>query len=290
MVKIELEVINLAKNRNKKDRLPFHIVKDSHNLIRLKLKNTIDGVTKRYGQIPRRIWTSSIVILGILLIIIISLFSNTKVKPPLDEIQSGSGVDVIINDSNQLQTNLPSMPEVKLNSSELEIDKNETIDEQSIGEEPTQTTLSIIPESVNIVGNLNQDLKIIYPLRRPGMVITNYGWYFHPILESWRFHQGVDLRCQKNDLVMAAADGEVIKVFENYYEAVIIILDHGNGWTTTYGQLKEVYYKVGDRVSSGQKLGIIGQSETAIEPHLHFEIRKNGELCNPEEYLQRFKS
>ncbi|AZR73983.1 hypothetical protein BBF96_11630 [Anoxybacter fermentans] len=277
----------MEKKNNKKERLPFHIVKDKQNFIRLKIKKTIEEVSKQYEKLPRQLWSSFVIVVGIFLIVLIAKFAGEpQIKPDLEDGLSDPGrMDVVIDEKGRLTTQVPSLPEVKLDGSGLLLENQSEELKEEFSKEPAETTVKFIERSEVSDRIQTEGLKVIYPLRYKRAVITDYGWYFHPILEVWRFHQGVDLRCKKGDLVMASASGKVITVRESDQEAIIVTIDHGNGWKTVYGQIGEVKVKTGDQVVKGQQLGKIGQSVTAIEPHLHFEIIKDDKTVNPRKYL-----
>ncbi len=283
-----MEVIILAKN--KKEPLPFHIAKDRH-MIRLKLKEKMDGVSKRYGKIPKRFWSSMIIVVGICIITLIALFTGSRSTDLADP--NTDLTNVGFDDLGQIQAQVPATPQFELEMEdlpfELPTNQSQSIEESDEEEltEPTTKMMNTPVEAGNLQVNAEQpsELAIIYPLQRQGPVITDFGWYYHPILEVWRFHRGVDLRCKKGDIVMVASYGKIIQIKETDEEAIMIIVDHGGGWTTTYGQIGDANVRIGDQVAKGQKIGKVGQSSTAIEPHLHFEIRQDGELVNPGEYL-----
>ena len=105
-------------------------------------------------------------------------------------------------------------------------------------------------------------------------------------------HTGVDIAraggATKGMAVVAAADGTVIKVVENYAEKVkkngygaYVIIDHGGGIQTLYGHSSKVEVKVGQKVKAGQEIMKAGTSGNSTGPHLHFEVRKDGVCVNP---------
>lgn len=278
-VKIILEVIILAKKRGEKERLPYHIVKDSQNQLKLKLKE----ITKQYARIPKKILSSGIIVLGILLVILVAvIFQRNQNVPEITK--PPELLDVIVDDDNQLAVNLPPVNKIELKGLEI-LDQKPTSDL----DEPAEMAVKRVDDSANVLASdsmpNDQKLQIIYPLRRKGGVVTEYGWYFHPILEKWSYHQGIDIRCQKGEIVMAAAAGKVTQISESYNEITLITIDHESQWMTIYGQIEKLAVKVGDEVVKGQKLGIIGQSTTALEPHLHFEIRLRGETVDPKKFI-----
>jgi murein DD-endopeptidase MepM/ murein hydrolase activator NlpD len=265
------------RNNNKDERLPFHIAKDSQNLIRLKLKQFSEGVTKRYGRIPKQMWSSLVIVLGIFAIVLIALLAQNAEDPSnsADQEPQTNMKGVSFDENGKLTANLPDMEQLGLNTDNL-----------SIGDEEGDNAASAAkmlanPEAVEGAATF----KPTYPLRRQGAIITAFGWYFHPIFEHWRYHQGIDIRCKKGDLVMAASAGHISDITESDAEGILITIDHGSGWVSIYGQIDESKVKVGDKVSNGQQIGIVGQTNSAVESHLHFEVRNKNEAMNPTKYL-----
>ncbi len=125
--------------------------------------------------------------------------------------------------------------------------------------------------------------QLMYPTIGP--VTSNFGWRTHPILGTERFHSGIDFGADYGSLIYASAQGRVIYAdwYGGYGNAVII--DHGNGMTTLYGHCSELYVKDGDAVVKGQPIAAIGSTGFSTGPHLHFELRANGEPVDPAAYL-----
>jgi murein DD-endopeptidase MepM/ murein hydrolase activator NlpD len=125
--------------------------------------------------------------------------------------------------------------------------------------------------------------QLMYPTIGP--VTSNFGWRTHPILGTERFHSGIDFGADYGSLIYASAQGRVIYAdwYGGYGNAVII--DHGNGMTTLYGHCSEIYVKDGDVVEKGQPISAVGSTGFSTGPHLHFELRANGEPVDPAAYL-----
>jgi murein DD-endopeptidase MepM/ murein hydrolase activator NlpD len=89
--------------------------------------------------------------------------------------------------------------------------------------------------------------------------------------------------------VKAARDGTVLAVYEDDYYGMTVVLEHDGGYTSRYCNLAEiVQVSVGDTVSAGQTIGMIGSTamiESASESHLHFEVSCNGEPVDPASFL-----
>jgi murein DD-endopeptidase MepM/ murein hydrolase activator NlpD len=102
----------------------------------------------------------------------------------------------------------------------------------------------------------------------------------------WDLHRAIDIACRQGDVVVAADAGTVVYAewgWAGYGNLVVI--DHGNGFRSYYGHLYGFYVDVGDQVERGQPLGAIGNTGLSTGPHLHFEIREDGVLRNPIDYL-----
>ena len=125
--------------------------------------------------------------------------------------------------------------------------------------------------------------QLMYPTI--GEVTSNFGWRVHPILGTERFHSGIDFGADYGSLIYASARGKVIYAdwYGGYGNAVII--DHGNGMTTLYAHCSELYVKDGDVVERGQPISAVGSTGFSTGPHLHFELRANGEPVDPAAYL-----
>lgn len=114
---------------------------------------------------------------------------------------------------------------------------------------------------------------------------------YNPTLDDWRTHDGVDIAAAPGTNVLAASAGTVLSVGEDDLLGATVTLGHAGGYVTTYANLQAVpTVSEGDKVSAGQIIGAVGEtaiSETASGPHLHFSVSRDGELIDPDEYLNR---
>jgi len=126
----------------------------------------------------------------------------------------------------------------------------------------------------------------MYPVQ--GRYITsNYGMRKDPISGKLAFHTGIDFRANTGTTVMAALDGTVSVVAENWLYGKYIIISHDNGYKTLYGHLNSFSVKQGDKVARGKKIGESGNTGYSTGAHLHFTIYdKNNKLVNPLELLR----
>lgn len=104
----------------------------------------------------------------------------------------------------------------------------------------------------------------------------------HPILGRIRAHRGVDYAARTGTPIMAAGDGKVkFAGWQNGYGRVVI-LEHGQGYTTLYGHMSRFgKYRTGARVRQGDTIGYVGMTGLASGPHLHYEFRVGGVHRDP---------
>jgi len=122
-------------------------------------------------------------------------------------------------------------------------------------------------------------------LKRNILKLSGYGYRIHPIHNVKKFHKGIDFTAPKGTAIISSGDGKVLRVEEKkrgYGKNIII--DHGYGYTTLYGHLSQIDVKVGEKVTRGQVIGKIGSTGTSTAPHLHYEVRINGQAVNPIDY------
>lgn len=98
-------------------------------------------------------------------------------------------------------------------------------------------------------------------------------------------HKGVDLNAPMGTSVFAAMDGQVIAVGRQRQYGNFVTIDHGNGVVTHYGHHRTNLVEVGDVVRRGQKIAEVGRTGNATGPHLHFELRMDGNQRNPLPYM-----
>ncbi len=121
-------------------------------------------------------------------------------------------------------------------------------------------------------------------------ISSGFKMRFHPILNTWRNHLGVDYASPTGTPVRSIGDGVVdFAGVQNGFGNVIFI-NHKAGHTTVYAHLSRINVKRGERISQGQNIGAVGSTGWATGPHLHFEFRVNGHQQDPILLAQRSES
>ena len=114
-------------------------------------------------------------------------------------------------------------------------------------------------------------------------ISSGFAMRFHPILQQWRAHKGIDYAAPTGTHVKATADGVVESIGRQNGYGNLITLKHQGGFSTTYAHLSsfERGLRKGSRVRQGEVIGHVGQTGWATGPHLHYEFRVNDQVRNP---------
>ena len=100
-------------------------------------------------------------------------------------------------------------------------------------------------------------------------------------------HTGLDIAAKTGTPINVVADGTVISAKYNGSYGNLVKVDHGNGVETWYAHTSKMYVTVGEVVKAGDVIAAVGSTGNSTGPHLHFEIRINGEHVNPQKYLYK---
>lgn len=116
-------------------------------------------------------------------------------------------------------------------------------------------------------------------------ISSQYGNRNHPILKKKKMHTGIDIKVPSGSDIIAANAGKVIYSGYNGGYGNTVIIDHGGKISTLYAHNKKLLVKVGDKVEKGDVISKSGSTGLSTGPHLHFEVRENGQHVDPMKYL-----
>lgn len=115
-----------------------------------------------------------------------------------------------------------------------------------------------------------------------GSVLSRLKGYF----SGWELHKGVDITAPRGTAVLATAPGDVVSAGSKSGYGNVVIIQHGDTYTTLYAHLNTIRVRAGDQVKRGDIIGTVGTTGTSTGPHLHYEIHVNEIPVNPGKYLK----
>lgn len=146
-------------------------------------------------------------------------------------------------------------------------------------------------DSYTVESDFNGEKVMLWPTN--GDVILGYSpstLVYDATLEQYRTTDSIDIATSKGEDVFASYDGVVKMISKSIDQGNYIMIDHGNGWVTTYSQLDDsMKVSIGDQVKKGQQIGTIAIPSTQsvlLGTHLDFKVTKNDETINPLEVLE----
>lgn len=128
--------------------------------------------------------------------------------------------------------------------------------------------------------------RMSWPVPSSSRISSPFGYRIHPIYKDYRLHTGIDIPASSGNSILAASSGKVTasKWMGGYGNAIMI--DHGGGISTLYAHSSLRLVSVGQTVKEGDLIAKIGSTGNSTGPHLHFEVRKNGDYVNPEPWVR----
>ena len=213
--------------------------------------------------------------------------ARTKEK----ESQEEAGSSLVIN----TEEDPADGAEQETQGSSMEDAAGESADSQSGAEAVPQGSASGTGASSQTSGgagnvNFSGESILLWPV--DGNVIMNYSMdktVYFSTLDQYKYNPALVIQSDVNTKVLAAADGQVLSVETTPETGETVAVDIGGGYQLVYGQLKEIQFAVGDRVSRGDLLGFVSEPTKyySVEgSNLYFQMLKDGEPVNPMDYLQ----
>ena len=127
--------------------------------------------------------------------------------------------------------------------------------------------------------------SMMWPCPSCHTITSEFGWRYHPIYHTQKYHSGVDIGASYGATIVAADGGTVIYSGWMSGYGYLVQISHGNGYVTYYGHNSSLLVSVGDHVYKGQQIARMGSTGNSTGNHCHFEVRYNGVPKNPLNYL-----
>jgi murein DD-endopeptidase MepM/ murein hydrolase activator NlpD len=136
--------------------------------------------------------------------------------------------------------------------------------------------------------NMLRSIPAIIPIATKDLtrIASGFGLRIHPIYKISKFHSGMDFTAPLGTEIYASGDGTIESVnsglrgMGNY-----IVINHGFGYSSLYAHLQSFSVKAGQKVHRGDVIGYVGNTGLSIAPHLHYEIKLNGQHVDPVNYF-----
>ncbi|MCR5146912.1 MAG: M23 family metallopeptidase [Clostridia bacterium] len=209
-----------------------------------------------------------------------------SVHGSIENREDEENIQVKTADNNHVADNQEDLDNVQNKTENKPVETTET--SNNIGEEKKEdnTQKENVPADEKV-----QDPIFIMPVE--GEIVKRYGkeqLIYSDTLKEWTTHLGIDIKADKTTVVKASSDGVVKSIKNDPRFGLTVVLEHQNGFTSVYSNLLTAEFVVqGETVKAGQTLGTVGNSATfeiLDDPHLHFEILKDGNSIDPEMYIK----
>jgi len=149
------------------------------------------------------------------------------------------------------------------------------------------TKVKELDEVLDRVGTLKQEARAL-PFANPApgrSVSSRFGVRTDPLLGTPALHAGMDFRAPTGTPILATGYGTVVEAGWNGGYGQMVEVKHANGFTTRFGHMSAIHVSVGEAVKPGDVLGEVGSTGRSTGPHMHYEVRRNGQAIDPSDFL-----
>ncbi len=241
---------------------------------------------------------ASVLALSIVVFLTLLVAYNKKLKENSTQslLELGKMNDIVSNE-NLEETSYSSDKTVSIATTNTNKNETNTVKKEKVNTTPVESTV-VNNISENTVTNTNvveenteKQLEFVAPVS--GEIIKDFArdtLIYSNTLEEWTIHNGIDIKADKMSVVTASEEGMIESIKNDPRYGLTVTISHENGFKTIYSNLLTTEFVTeNETVEKGQTIGTVGESssfEIADEPHLHFEMYKDGEIVNPTIYLQ----
>lgn len=217
--------------------------------------------------------------------VIIALQNELEITYKYYEIASNNEVIENVKDEETAEKLVNEIKELSNNEVELTINEKTTkaleeiqIDDLEVAKENTVEKLNI--DTTESIVDINGIKVATLPVT--GTISSRYGVSSKIRVST---HTGLDIAATTGTPIKVVADGTVAFAAYSGSYGYLVKVDHGNGVETWYGHTSKILVKEGQEVKAGDTIALVGSTGNSTGPHLHFEVRINGEHVNPQKYL-----
>lgn len=141
------------------------------------------------------------------------------------------------------------------------------------------------PKAENTGLTVKREPSFVFPVEG-GRYTSFFGERTDPISEGSDYHNGIDIGADEGDEIRAFSGGIVTETGEDSRSGKYLFISHGNGYETFYCHCSEILVSEGTVINKGETVALVGSTGYSTGPHLHFEIRLNGESTDPLPFLE----
>ena len=217
--------------------------------------------------------------------VIIALQNELEITYKYYEIASNNEVIENVKDEETAEKLVNEIKELSNNEVELTINEKTTkaleeiqIDDLEVAKENTVEKLNI--DTTESIADINGIKVATLPVT--GTISSRYGVSSKIRVST---HTGLDIAATTGTPIKVVADGTITLAAYSGSYGYLVKVDHGNGVETWYGHTSKMLVKDGQKVKAGDTIALVGSTGNSTGPHLHFEVRINGEHVNPQKYL-----
>ena len=217
--------------------------------------------------------------------VIIALQNELEITYKYYEIASNNEVLENVKDEETAEKLVNEIKELSNNEVELTINEKTTkaleeiqIDDLEVAKENTVEKLNI--DTTESIADINGIKVATLPVT--GTISSRYGVSSKIRVST---HTGLDIAATTGTPIKVVADGTITFAAYSGSYGYLVKVDHGNGVETWYGHTSKMLVKEGQAVKAGDAIALVGSTGNSTGPHLHFEVRINGEHVNPQKYL-----
>ncbi len=190
--------------------------------------------------------------------------------------------------TNEIEETTAENEEVKETAAQEKADNEKEKKQEEAKKENSNETTKAKETSEKVEEKKEEVKELSFSMPVEGEVQKEYAvdkLVYSETLKEWVTHTGIDIKAEKTTVVKAAEEGTVTAIKNDPRYGITVIIEHSGGYETRYANLLTAeFVTIGEKVTKGQTIGTVGDTgsfEILDEPHLHFELLKNGEYQDP---------